>query len=273
MPGEPGDSLAAARPRPSAVVFRAPAVFRSLAVFRAAAVFRASAALGLLALAGCAGGTSDDTATPTSSPAGSATLFPGAQDGGPEDSINFPHVPVGESADMDVEVRNETGERWEHGRPHIAGERDAGAESPPGEPSSRKSRSRTTEPRGRTTQPPTYAIVADGCGDETLAPHGICRFRIRYTPRSGEPTAVGLEIDSPTWPIRAVLSGGTDEPDTTEPAPQSTSGPPGDGTRGPSGRPTGPPGPTTRTGPPDTPPDSPPTDHPTDSVTSPGPGL
>lgn len=176
---------------------------------------------------------------------GKATLFPsdsgggGGQDGG--SGIGFPAVKVGESADTAVEMKNNEQRAWEHDKPTVAGK---GADEGDGVQRTKADGTGASQATGDGHN--VFLIVEDHCGDDPIPPGQSCTFKIRFIRGSNDaPPAALLEIDSPMWPIRTVVTAASKPgvtPDTI-PSGLETSGPaasPGT-TRptGPTGSPTG----------------------------------
>lgn len=196
--------------------------------------------VGALVLGGCAGGGGFPHPSPSASVVGKATLFPsdsgsgGGQGGG--SGIGFPDVKVGESADTVVEMKNNEQRAWEHDKPTVAGHAAQGATAGgTGTPSEATGDGRNV-----------YRIVEDHCGDDPIPPGQSCTFKIRFVRGANDaPPAVLLEIDSPTWPIRTVVTAASRPGVTpnTVPSGLETSGPavsPGITGLTPTGSPTGP---------------------------------
>lgn len=202
--------------------------------------------LGALVLGGCAGGGGSSHPSPSASVVGKATLFPsdsgggGGQGGG--SGIGFPTVKVGESADTAVEMKNNEQRAWEHDKPTVAGD---GADEGDGVQGAKADGTGTaSEATGDGHN--VYLIVEDHCGNDPIPPGQSCTFKIRFIRGSTDaPPAVLLEIDSPTWPIRAVVTAASEPGVTpnTVPSGLETSGPavsPETTGPTPTGSPTGP---------------------------------
>lgn len=227
-------------------------------------------ALGALVLGGCAGGGgSSSHPSPSASVVGKATLFPsdsgggGGQGGG--SGIGFPAVKVGESADTAVEMKNNEQRDWEHDKPKVAGDGADDRNGVQGTEADRPGAPSEATGGGRSG----YRIVEDHCGDDPIPPGKSCSFKIRFTRGSNDaPPAVLLEIDSPTWPIRTLVTA------ASEPGVTPNTVPTGLEPSGPNVSPgiTGPTGPT---GPDESPVPEPPSRPPQDTgpETEPGGGV
>ncbi|GAA3483204.1 hypothetical protein GCM10018966_077360 [Streptomyces yanii] len=208
-------------------------------------------ALGALVLGGCAGGGGSSHPFPSASVVGRATLFPsdsgggggggGGQGGG--SGIGFPAVKVGESADTVVEMKNNEQRAWEHDKPSVAGDGAGEGDGVQGAKAAGTGTASEASGDGHNV----YLIVEDHCGDDPIPPGRSCTFKIRFIRGSNDaPPAVLLEIDSPTWPIRTVVTAASEPGVTpnTVPSGLETSGPavsPGTtGPTSPTGSPTGP---------------------------------
>ncbi|WP_406416604.1 hypothetical protein OH809_38275 [Streptomyces sp. NBC_00873] len=140
-------------------------------------------------------------------------------------------------------MKNNEKRAWEHDKPTVAGD---GADEGDGVQGAKAAGTGTaSEATGDGHN--VYLIVEDHCGDDPIPPGQSCTFKIRFIRGSNDaPPAVLLEIDSPTWPIRTVVTA-VSEPGVTPntvPSGLETSGPavsPGTtGPTSPTGSPTGP---------------------------------
>ncbi|MCT2546980.1 hypothetical protein [Streptomyces atratus] len=197
--------------------------------------------LGALVLGGCAGGGRSSHPSPSASVVGKATLFPSDSGGGggqgDGSGIGFPAVKVGESADTAVEMKNNEQRTWEHDKPTVAGDGEDEDEGDGVQGTKADGTSTASEATGDGHN--VYLIVEDHCGDDPILPGQSCTFKIRFIRGSNDaPPAALLEIDSPTWPIRAVVTAASKPGVTpnTVPSGLETSGPAvSPGTTGPTG--------------------------------------
>jgi hypothetical protein len=142
----------------------------------------------LLAVGGCAGGSSDSSHEASTSldaePVGAATLFPGSeQEEGPD--IDIPQTTVGEPAARDVEIRNNSDEPMTVNDVSATG----------------------------------FEVSDDTCSGETVDPGDSCTFRLLG---SSDGTATGsLTVETDQGSVSSSLSATSVEEDAS-PAPDET---------------------------------------------------